>query len=347
MQKSYSEIFQSFPRLSKTVLNSATFRNKYSDFKVIEDLGFEPDGQGEHLFLQIRKSGRNTAEVAERLARQAGIKALDVGYSGMKDKHAVTRQWFSLHLPGKGDLQISDEEGMEILHHSRHNKKLRRGTHKGNTFEITLRDCTGEQAEWQIRLEKINAYGFPNYFAEQRFGRGFSNLNRAEKLFGEPKFRAKRQQRSLYLSAARSWLFNQVCAARLTAGNWDGAVNGELYILEGSRSFFSADDSETEKLRYEAKDIHPSGPLWGRHKTQQDPLYHYELSLLHNDEIFRLGLEQAGLKLERRALRALAHNLQWQWLDDSSLKLTFFLNKGCFATSLLRELTELKAGEFS
>ena len=341
LSPNWQEQYKNFPRYNGDAGLSAHYRASAEDFRVNEMLGFEVEGSGEHQMLLVRKTGRNTADIADWLAKLAGIKIMDVGYCGLKDKLAVTAQWFSLYLPGKPDITIPDEPGVEILNRTRHNKKLRRGTHKANQFVLVLRDCSGEPDKWQKRLESVSTNGFPNYFGEQRFGFGFSNLDRAVAMFDGNMKRVKRNQKSMYLSAARSWLFNRLCAERLRDNNWDRGIEGESFMLEGTRSYFSSEDPSAEAKRLADLDIHTSAALWGR--GQPDSVCQ-ALDWTADEQKMQLGLENGGLKMERRALRAVAHNLSWSWLDGETLEITFELNNGCFATAALREIADCTIG---
>jgi len=182
--------------------------------------------------------------------------------------------------------------------------------------------------------------GFPNYIGPQRFGRGGQNLVRAKQWFRQPKKRTSRQQRSLWLSAVRSELFNQVCAARVENNTWQQILPGEPAALAGSRSFFDSDTDSAEELatRLANFDIHPSAPWWGRGRTlAKGACADFEASVLSEQGDLCAGLERAGLPQERRALRALAEGLQHEWLDEGTLRLSFHLSPGVFATTLLRE----------
>lgn len=140
------------------------------DFVVVEDLGFAPDGEGEHVLVNIRKNGCNTQFVADYLARFAGIHARSVSYAGLKDRHAVTEQWFCLHMPGKDtpDFSRFTLEGCEVLSYARHLRKMRIGNLKGNHFTLVLRQISDRQ-DVERRLQAIAAQGVPNYFGSQRF----------------------------------------------------------------------------------------------------------------------------------------------------------------------------------
>ena len=161
------------PQFCGTPENSGTIRTHPADFFVDEVLGFEPDGAGEHLFVQIEKTGANTPWVASRLADMAGVSPRDVSYAGRKDRHAVARQWFSIWLPGRCDpvWDNADIEGVQILKSMRHGRKLRRGALAGNCFVIVVRQLEGPQSELEKRLLHIRDSGVPNFFGPQRFGR--------------------------------------------------------------------------------------------------------------------------------------------------------------------------------
>jgi tRNA pseudouridine13 synthase len=309
-------------------------------------LGFDADGDGEHLLLQVRKRNQNTADVARSLARHAGVKARDVGYCGLKDRNAVTTQWFSVWLPGKPDPDWSALEGdqLHIVASQRHRRKLQRGALRGNRFVIVLRDIAfngqADRDSMERRLADIQEQGVPNYFGEQRFGRAGGNLADATAMFNGARVKGN-HLRGLYLSAARSFLFNEVLAARVTAANWNQMLPGEALMLAGSRSFFVADElSEEIKARLACGDVLPSGPLWGRGELpSQGVARELEQGVLAEHELYRQGLERAGLKQERRALPLAIADLHWQWLPQGqSLQLDFRLPAGCYATSVLREL---------
>lgn len=350
----FSTLLPDWPRASGKPLASARIRSCPEDFQVDEILGFEADGEGEHLLLRVQKRNQNTADVARLLARHAAVKQRDVGYCGLKDRNAVTTQWFSVWLPGKPDPDWSsiENDDLRILESKRHRRKLQRGTLQGNRFVIVLRDVEFEEKVDQETLEQqlavilsiIKKQGVPNYFGEQRFGRGGKNLTDAAAMFGGRRVKA-RHLRSLYLSSARSFLFNEVLAARISAGNWLYALPGEALMLAGSRSYFVADELNAEiEQRLTSGDVLPSGPLWGRGELPSRSVAQaLEQEVLAEQaagsESYREGLEQAGLKQERRALRLPLDDLQWHWLPEGqNLQLSFTLPAGCYATSVLREL---------
>ena len=187
-------------------------------------MDIEPSGEGEHLWLLISKKDQNTSWVAGILAKLAGIKRNDVGYCGMKDRFAITTQWFSLHVPGRDlDLDTLIHSDFTILRTARHNKKLRRGMHQGNRFKIVLREFEVEEKSFDDRMKLISRHGVPNYFGEQRFGHQGNNLHEVQKLIMADKLKGNRHGTGLYLSAARSWLFNLVLARQID--NADGSLD--------------------------------------------------------------------------------------------------------------------------
>lgn len=327
-----------WPRAHGAPPGRARLRCEPGDFVVEETLGFAPDGVGEHLFVRLRKTRANTAWVAGWLARAAGLQERDIGYAGRKDRHAVTTQWFSLPLGNRPEPAWPAEPGIEILETVRHGRKLRRGALAGNRFRITLRDFQGDSGRLEARAAALRSAGVPNYFGPQRFGRGGANIERAARMFaGE---RVKRRQRGLYLSAARSLLFNAVLALRVEAANWQRLLPGEAVLLAGSRSYFVVETIDRPlEARLGGGDVHPSGPLWGRGAS---PARHEALAVetaaLAPHAGFRAGLEAAGLEQERRPLRLPVPDLAVAETAPGVIQCHFSLPAGCFATAVLREL---------
>ena len=322
----------------------ADFRSQPEDFQVEELAGFEPAGQGEHLLLTIQKRGMNTAHAARRIAQWAGIPEMGVGYAGMKDRHAVTRQRFSVHLPKRiaPDLALLQDDALQVLEHAWHNRKLPRGALRGNRFALVLRRVLGDRDVIDQRLAAVAAGGIPNYFGEQRFGRDGDNVESARRMFAGQ--RVRREQRSIYLSAARSEMFNAVLAARIGAGDWTGGREGEVWMLDGSQSVFGPEPESPALAERAARlDIHATGPLWGRGELRSTGAVRaLELATLEPFDDLRQGLESAGLKQERRALRVRVAALAWEWPAPDQLALRFELPPGAYATGLLAEFGDVR-----
>ena len=315
---------------------SAVIRSSPEDFQVREQLGFELTGEGEHAFLYLEKRCLNTMELLERVASISGVGERDIGISGLKDRNAVTSQWFSVGLAGRPEpdwLQLEEKGDVRLLEVARHRRKLKRGVHRANHFSLILRQVQGEQQSLVDRLEQIQSGGVPNYFGEQRFGRGGATLEQARRWMQKGGRRISRNKRGLYLSALRSDLFNNLLAARVAAGDWNQVNNGDVCILQGTRSHFRCEDADADiQRRVAAADLHPALPLWGRGELTQ-PAGHSQTCEF---------LERAGLELDWRATRVMPDDFCWRFCDDGSLQLDFALGAGSYATALLAEFVQYK-----
>lgn len=309
------------------------------DFVVIEELNFTPDAGGEHLWLHIEKRNWNTEDVACWLARAAGIHRLAVGYSGLKDKRAVTRQWFSLQLPGKPDPDFCWPDGITCLEAMRHKRKLNRGTHRYNRFELRVSSLDADRECLDRRLEQVAKRGVPNYFGKQRMGIANSNLaNAMAWLGGEGEAPRKRKFRSFWLSAMRSHLFNLVLAERVRLDCWDSQLEGDILQPAGSRGLFFANDEPQSAARLLALEVHPTAPLPGRSEMRsQGAAAELEARVLAPFAKQISGLEEAGVDAAQRATRLIVTALEWQYNNDN-LELAFRLPAGAFATTVLAEL---------
>lgn len=320
---------------------SGVIRFRPEDFQVDEIPIFEPSGKGEHVLLHIKKTGENTDWVAGQLAKIAGVPRRDVSFAGLKDRNAVTTQWFSVQMPGKEapDWKKDLPESIVLLDETRHDRKLKRGTLKGNQFKLTIRDFKGDEAELEASIERIMKQGVPNYFGEQRFGHGGFNVKKAEQWFnGEFKIK-DRQKRSIYLSAARSWIFNHVLSARVKDGSWNQALRGDMFMLNGSKSCFSDSVDELITERTNNQDIHPTGVLWGKGSVlSEEGVAELETSIASKFQSLCDGLEKHGLKQERRALRLAVNNLDYTLIAPDVVSLSFSLPAGAYATTVLSEI---------
>jgi tRNA pseudouridine13 synthase len=321
---------------------TARMRVSAEDFQVEEVLGYDADGAGEHALLWVEKRGANTDFVARELAKFAGVAQVAVGYAGMKDRHAVTRQAFSVQLAGKPDPDWSafPHAEVKVLAATRHSRKLKRGALRGNRFVLVLREVQGDRAAAEVVLTQVGARGVPNYFGEQRFGREGGNVAQARAMFGGR--RVERDKRSMLLSAARSQIFNNVLAARVDRRAWDTPLQGEIWSLAGSRSWFGPEPFTLALAERLARaDIHPSGPLWGQGEPPtEDAAGTLEREIAALDDDLVAGLAAARMDQERRPLRLLPKDLRWRWLDVDALEVSFELPAGAYATVVLRELAE-------
>ncbi len=332
------------PQAHGGACGSAVLKAVAEDFQVDEVLDIPLSGTGEHLWLWVEKRNLNTEEAARRLARAAGIPARNISYAGLKDRQALTRQWFSLHLPGKADpdLARAEDDTLKILKAGRHQRKLQRGAHSANGFTLRLTELQADRAELDTRLERIKRDGVPNYFGLQRFGFEGGNVHGAREYAERQELPVQRNLRSRLLSAGRSYLFNRVLAERVAAGSWNRACVGDLLAFTDSRSFFPAGEAECNDPRLAVLDLHPTGPLWGAGESPATAgVQALEAAVGAAEPSIAKWLAEAGMKHERRILRLPIGGLSWHYPEPDILQLEFVLPTGCFATAVVRELVSL------
>ncbi len=329
-----------WPRYLGMPTASGVIRSHLEDFYVEEISRIQPLGEGSHRWLWVEKTGANTDWVAGQLARSAKCARRDVGYAGLKDRHAVTRQWFS--VPESHSLEAAlehlDIEGVSILASSRHTRKLKRGTLNGNRFSLRIRQFEDRGKQVERRLEQVCQKGVPNYFGPQRFGHRGLNVQKAFESLGK-QARLSRNRKGIYLSALRSFLFNQVLAIRVQRENWNIIINGDLVMLDGSHSIFSCEivDRDIEE-RCMRLDIHPTGPLPGIDGAgPQKDAGSLEYQVLDEWAAMTDLLVGQGVKASRRALRLYPAELRWS-VQGSELEISFVLPPGTYATVVLREI---------
>ncbi|HEY3985380.1 tRNA pseudouridine(13) synthase TruD [Cedecea sp.] len=329
---------------------SGVIKASPEDFVVIEDLGFGPDGDGEHLLLRILKSGCNTRFVADALAKFLKVHAREVSFAGQKDKHAVTEQWFCVRLPGKEmpDMNAFILEGCQVLEFARHRRKLRLGALKGNRFTLVLREVS-DRNEMEQRLQAISLRGVPNYFGSQRFGIGGNNLHQAKRWAESNSPLRDRNKRSFWLSAARSALFNQIVSQRLKKTDFNQVVDGDALQLAGRGSWFVATPEELPTLQQRVDDgdllITAALPGDGEWGTQNVALA-FEQQCVADEDVLQGLLKRERVEAARRAMLVQPKALSWNWWDDVTVELNFWLPAGSFATSVVRELMNT-AGDYA
>ncbi|MDY6215306.1 tRNA pseudouridine(13) synthase TruD [Actinobacillus porcinus] len=320
---------------------TALLKAECADFIVKEHLGYDMSGDGEFVALKVRKTDNNTLYVGEKLAAFCGVPARNMSYAGLKDRKAITEQWFCIQMPGKPtpDFCQFQMDGVEILEVTRHNRKIRTGSLEGNHFEILLRNAT-ETDELKVRLEIVKNLGFPNYFTEQRFGRDGHNLTEAMRwATGEIKVK-DRKKRSFYLSAARSEVFNLVVSERVKLGLATQVLPHDILQLNGTHSWFQADQNEdlnTLQTRLEKQDILLTAPLIGESEHLANDI---ENQIVAQHQSLRDLMKQERLKPARRPMLMQADNFSWQF-EPEGLRLKFYLPAGSYATALVRELVNV------
>ncbi len=317
------------------------------DFKVNEVLGFKPSGNGAHLWVKIEKDGLDTTNVVGMLSSACKIRSSEIGFSGLKDRNAITSQWFSVPAGSNPECRLKlisslcrDHSQLSTKQISANPGKLRRGVHRQNEFDINIRNLDVNSELLEQGLNRTLQQGVPNYFGPQRFGRNGKNLLTAIKFMSTPGIRVDRIARSMALSSARSWIFNQVLSSRLSAQTWQTAVIGDALQLQGTNAYFVHNGTDPAIIdRIARHDIHPTGPLWGKGPLPTlGNIAELEKAVVNEIPVFPEGLVAAGLKQQRRALRLIPLGLVWKFIDSDTLNIRFSLPRGSFATAVLREL---------
>ena len=336
------------PHAHGAPLAAAQLRARPEDFWVEEQLSFEPSDGGPHWLLRVEKRAANTRWVALEIARLARVQAHDVGYAGLKDRHAVTVQWFSVPaLATTADLwrgvHTSEFKVLDVRGNSR---KLKRGALTGNRFRIRLRKVTWSREQLDLKVDALRAHGVPNYFGPQRFGRNGYNLDRVAACLENQQGPRGRTERGFALSAARSLIFNALLKLRVEAGDWARLLPGDVAGLDGSGSHFAVPEVDGNLLRRAgAFDIHPTGPLWGRGELATvGAVRERETAVAASEEYRQVAnlLVAENLTHERRALRCAVRELEVE-CDAAAATVTvaFVLGRGQFATAVLREICDL------
>lgn len=333
------------PRAFGLPLGSGLIRAEPEDFIVEEHLGFAPAGSGQHVLLKVRKRDANTQWVARELAKVCRCRPMDVGYAGLKDRHAVAVQWFSVPQSSQSldTWRALRSAEFHVLEAHAHTRKLPRGALAGNSFAVRIRGVTAEDEQIAGRLGEVADRGVPNYFGPQRFGREGANLMRMSA--GLEALRSS--ERGFVLSAARSLIFNSVLAQRVADDSWGRLEVGDIANLDGRGSVFAVDQVDaTLTDRARLLDVHPTGPMWGRGLPQsQGRIQELECAAASRLRVAVELVQQAGMEQERRSLRMAVRDLNWARESGDTVVVRFRLARGSFATTVLREIFDLTGFE--
>ncbi|MEM6959998.1 MAG: tRNA pseudouridine(13) synthase TruD [Myxococcota bacterium] len=251
------------PRLNKIQPATGRIKVEPEDFIVEEIPSYEPVGEGTHWFFWIEKRGLTTRRAVAMLAAKLGVRARDIGTAGLKDRHALTRQYLSAEHVDGAALSGWEQDGLRVLRAVPHRSKLRTGHLRGNRFSIRVRAIAPAEAARLAEEGTALASGVPNYYGDQRFGRDGSNVDEAREWLAEggrpPKERFKRR---FLVSALQSAAFNAVLAARVERGCVHQAMAGDV-LMTARGGIFEDDDLEAVQRRMDAGEIDPTGPMFG------------------------------------------------------------------------------------
>ncbi len=318
------------------------------DFEVEEIPAYEPCGQGEHLFLWVEKRDMGAEYFGRQLAKRLDLPPGEVGMAGLKDRHAVTRQWVSVPAAAEAKIGQLDGDGIRVLQVSRHGNKLRAGHLRGNRFRILVREPgPGAGDVSQPILERLRTHGLLNYYGPQRFGRDGETLRLGLAMLQGERGPRSGFLRKLALSAGQSALYNHYLGCRLREGLSRRVLPGDVMMKRPQGGMFVAEDVDREQARFEACETVHAGPMFGR-KT-------FAAAGEAAEREARV-LQEAGLSSER--FHAFGKLLQGTrrpnlvFLDEleaqecpEGIRLAFSLPSGSYATVLLRELLKVELSQ--
>lgn len=323
----------------------ATLRKSNSDFIVDEIPAFDASGEGEHVFLRIRKTNVTTNDAVGRICRALGVDERSAGYAGMKDKRAVTTQTISVPFALSRSLDEAsglDLDGVTVESATRHRHKLKPGHLKGNRFTIVLRDLPVEEIPGTIdALERASRHGVPNAFGPQRFGRDGNNPERAVAwLAGRTPGPKDRRERRLLFSALQSELFNRVLERRHAEGTWDRPLEGDVLRKSDSGGIFLCTDERADEERALRGEVCPTGPMFGakmRWPEGKPAMIEREIlaAATGSDDPFTRHSALGEGARRPFVLRAVEMTVEKIMAEQTALRVRFVLPKGGYATTLL------------
>lgn len=284
-----------------------------------------------------------TPDAVRSIADAASVDPRDVGYAGLKDKHAVTTQWLSLPIRAIPPERWQLPEQIEVLEVSAHANKLRTGHLRGNHFSIALLGVGHDAGARALKLASfLRTHGMFNSFGAQRFGRDGNNLSLALAwLQGDAKKRLTRFLLKLYPSVVQSEVFNRYLGLRRAEG-LTRLLPGEWVRLNGSGATFLVEDAERELPRLESREIHLTGPMLGpkMRTSGQRPRELEERAKLEAGVDQRIEATLARLAPgTRRDLLVFPEGLELVEQVPDRIRLEFDLPAGSYATVLAREFT--------
>jgi tRNA pseudouridine13 synthase len=318
-------------------------RRETEDFQVTEVPAYPLAGEGEHLYLWVEKRDTNTRWVIEYLRDTLGIPEAEIGWAGLKDRRALTRQWIS--VPARFEeavTRLNELAGVTLLETARHTNRLATGHLAGNRFRILVRDPQGTEAQARAILDVLIREGVPNYFGPQRFGKMGDNATRGHQILASGRFRKHKWLDKLLTSAFQSLLFNEWVKTRVEDGTFGHVLEGDIAVKHASGGKFQVGDPAVEDPRAVALEISATGPMFGRKYHEA----HGAAREVEDRVLAHFGIDRALFKPllgDRRAIRFPLEESSLEWTPEGYW-VSFFLPKGAFATAVLRELMKTDVG---
>ncbi len=324
-------------------------RAQVEDFEVEEISSYPPSGTGEHLYLWLEKRSIGPEHLTRMLAQKLGISVRDIGTAGLKDRHAITRQWVSVPVHAEANLKKIDGDGLKLLEHARHANKLKPGHLKGNRFRILIREPNIAFKDNVERiLNTIREIGMPNYYGPQRFGHDGSTLDLGFRcLAGLQSRRIRPFQYKFALSAVQSLLFNDYLARRMNDGFYRKVLLGDVMTKRETGGLFVVQDQPVEQARFDAGETVMCGPMFGKHTfAAAEDAAEREANVLVMNKVAPNAFEGFGKLMSgtRRHNMIFIKDLQQEW-EPEGLRLSFSMPSGSYATVLLREVMKNEIAE--
>jgi tRNA pseudouridine13 synthase len=319
-------------------------REHLEDFEVEEIPAYPPCGSGDFLYLRVEKKGLGAEYFLQQIARRLQIRPGDIGVAGLKDRWAITRQMISVPHHCEGQLPALEGDGIRVLSVDRHTNKLRSGHLRGNRFRIAIRDANVDALKGlDTLLQRLRLLGIPNYYGPQRFGLGGDTARLGLAILRKEGPRPKPFLRKLALSAVQSVLFNDYLARRLIDGLLHQILAGDVLSKRATGGLFVALDRGREQERFQAGEIVPTGPIFGRKMMPAlAEAGEREAAVLAGAQIETQAFQGFGKLLQgtRRHNLIFPEQLTWEQ-DQSVVRLDFSLPAGAYATVLLREVMKV------
>jgi tRNA pseudouridine13 synthase len=317
-------------------------RTELEDFQVIERPAYPLSGEGEHLYVWLEKRGNTTKFIMDAIRDQLNIKQKDIGVAGLKDRHAVTKQWISIPRKFESRLEGLKLEGLKILETNYHGNKLGVGHLRGNTFKLRVRDALPNALEnARAIIVRLEQFGVPNYFGPQRFGNTGRNAERGLELVKDGRMRGPEgiPLKRFLIGSLQSLLFNHYVRLRFERGVLDAMLEGDVAKKHETGGRFTVADAALESPRAKNLEISATGPLYG--KKVMPALS--ESRALEDEVLAAFELTWEGFKNRtgsRRITRVKLENLELE-AADGGFWISFDLPKGSFATVVLREIMKV------
>ena len=343
----HPDIDLSLPYISEGLEGVGGVIKQLPEHFIVEEIpAYNPSEYGDHLYVNITKKNLNTRDVQLRLAQLFDVEPSYIGRAGLKDKHSISTQSFSILFEGEKPAAsevsqiIESQVGVKVNWAKYHTNKLRSGHLRGNKFDILV---TGLEIGLEEALAKAEAVsrrleitGVPNFYGYQRVGEeGENTLAGWQLLQGEKRMRNRWLRRYL-VSCYQSHLCNRYLAKRVEKELFGTLIHGDIAKKYDTGGLFWVEDVEAEQLRYLNKEITFTAPIYGyKMKTAKHEAHELEEAVLLDSGVTNEQFRNLKAKGTRRPGR-IVPNITVS-ASEEGLRFRFELPKGGFATTVLRE----------